>query len=721
MRTIPPAVLLLLAAFPGWNIAAEETPAEAPASDARRIGGRRELFVDEWLIEKMSGVKLHLHAPTPREVAIVFDQPWEGNTSAYVTVFEDEGRYRMYYRGSGNSREQVVCYAESKDGIRWTKPALGLWEFGGSKKNNIVWMGVGSHNFAPMRDANPDCKPDAKYKALGSGKGGLIPFKSADGIQWSMMSEKPVITEGAFDSQNLAFWDSVRERYVDFHRGFRAGKRDIMTCTSSDFLNWTDPVWLEYPGSSPEHLYTNQITPYFRAPHIFLGFPKRFVPSRRAVKHPHAGVSDGVFMTSRDGLKFRRWAEAFMRPGLQKERWVNRNNMAAWGILETQSSIPGTPNELSLYVSEGYYTGDSCQMRRHTLRLDGFVSVRAPMSGGELLTRPLVFRAPDETGKAKPGPVTVHTSRPLIGKRSLHFRKPGFITLSGTRALGSKVTFAVHVRGVASVRRRLFSAYDGGSTLPKELILDIDADGEAQEGMTVRFGYDGIQAEATARKVPSRGMESAPGTVNHIAATWDDGIIGLYLDGKKIGEGGGPGLGAIELRLGDLRFGEDYSPTGLANEPFLGFADDIVVLRRVLSDEDLAALAEEGATAVLETADESGVLYTMERDSGDTVVDQISKGKAQPTAVLEADAPGEIELLINYSTSAAGSICCEIQDATGKPIPGFTLEECDEIYGDDIERPVSWRRRREVKELAGKPVRLRFVMRDADLYSLCFH
>jgi hypothetical protein len=205
------------------------------------------------------------------------------------------------------------------------------------------------------------------------------------------MRKKPVVTKGAFDSQNLAFWDRMRGRYVDFHRGFRDGIRDIMTCTSRDFLNWTEPDWIEYPGAPVEHLYTNQIVPYPRAPHIFVGFPKRFVPDRQPIGHNYTGVSDGVFMTSRDGRTFKRWGEAIIRPGLPKDRWVNRNNMIAWGILETPSDIPGTPNELSIYSTEGYYTGDSCRLRRYTVRRDGFVSVNAPRRGGYLITHPLLF------------------------------------------------------------------------------------------------------------------------------------------------------------------------------------------------------------------------------------------------------------------------------------------------------------------------------------------
>jgi len=65
--------------------------------------------------------------------------------------------------------------------------------------------------------------------------------------------------------------------------------------------------------------------------------------------------------------------------------------MTAWGILETESGVPGTPNELSVYSSEGYYV-DHCRLRRFALRLDGFVSVQADLRGGEIVTKPLKFR-----------------------------------------------------------------------------------------------------------------------------------------------------------------------------------------------------------------------------------------------------------------------------------------------------------------------------------------
>ena len=78
------------------------------------------------------------------------------------------------------------------------------------------------------------------------------------------------------------------------------------------------------------------------------------------------------------------------------------------------------------------------------------------------------------------------------------------------------------------------------------------------------------------------------------------------------------------------------------------------------------------------------------------------------------------ELEINYRTSAPGFVRVELQDAAGQPIPGFTLEDCPEIIGDAIEHRVAWKQGTDVSRLSGQPVRLRFVMKDADLFALRF-
>ena len=387
------------------------------------IGTRRELLVDNALIERTDGqAALRLHSPTPREIVLVFDKPWEGNSSAaYLTVFSDDGRYRMYYIGyqeplkSKSAPHPIfTCYAESKDGIHWVRPELGQFEFAGSKKNNIMaWDGwhKDSGMLVPFRDSNPRCKPDERYKALVRVAPGLGVIKSPDGIHWSQMADEAVITKGAFDSQNLAFWDPVRKEYRVYLRDFRNKLRDVRTATSKDFIHWTEPAWLEYPGAPAQQLYTNQIIPYYRAPHILLGFPTRYTErgwgdSMRALPELEhrklrsatsdrfgMALTDGLFMSSRDGRTFYRWSEAFIRPGLRgADNWAYGDNYQGWGLVETKSAIPDAPDEISLYASEGYWLGNASKLRRFTIRKDGFVSMHASFAGGGFTTKPITFQ-----------------------------------------------------------------------------------------------------------------------------------------------------------------------------------------------------------------------------------------------------------------------------------------------------------------------------------------
>jgi hypothetical protein len=77
-------------------------------------------------------------------------------------------------------------------------------------------------------------------------------------------------------------------------------------------------------------------------------------------------------------------------------------------------------------------------------------------------------------------------------------------------------------------------------------------------------------------------------------------------------------------------------------------------------------------------------------------------------------------LELNFATSAAGSVRVEIQDLDGQPLPGFALDDCPQIFGDAIGRPVTWTKGSDVRAIAGRPVRLRFELKDADLYAFQF-
>ena len=89
---------------------------------------------------------------------------------------------------------------------------------------------------------------------------------------------------------------------------------------------------------------------------------------------------------------FHRWSEAFIRPGpARQDTWVYGDNFIFWGMVPTKSHLQGAPDEISLYATEGYWEGNATSFRRYTIRMDGFVSVQAPFSGGKLLTKPLKF------------------------------------------------------------------------------------------------------------------------------------------------------------------------------------------------------------------------------------------------------------------------------------------------------------------------------------------
>lgn len=77
-------------------------------------------------------------------------------------------------------------------------------------------------------------------------------------------------------------------------------------------------------------------------------------------------------------------------------------------------------------------------------------------------------------------------------------------------------------------------------------------------------------------------------------------------------------------------------------------------------------------------------------------------------------------LLLNFATSAAGGIRVEIQDLAGESINGYLLEDCHELIGNEIERAVVWKSGEDVNKLVGRPIRLRFAMKDADLFALRF-
>ena len=389
------------------------------ATEPLPIGSRRELFVDRFLIERLTNARLHLHEPRDEGVAIRMDQPCEGPYAGYSTVIKDGERFRMYYRGVSKlgldgSENEKTCLAESHDGITWTKPELGLFEFNGSKANNIVLDKAApvTHNFCPMLDTRPGVAPAERYKAVGGTGDKLFAFVSADGLRWKKLRDEPILSTRdvpfqhihLFDSQNLVFWSEPEQTYVCYFRVWD-GLRRIARSTSPDFHTWSPAVLMQQlhddgvsgPQPAPaEHIYTNQTAPYFRAPHIYVAIAARFFEGRQVLNAAQArainvnpqffqDTSDSVFMTSRGGHIYdRTFLEGYIKPGIGPRNWVSRTNYPALNIVQTG------PEEMSLYVDQDY-AQPTAHLRRYSLRLDGFASIRAGATEAELLTKPFVF------------------------------------------------------------------------------------------------------------------------------------------------------------------------------------------------------------------------------------------------------------------------------------------------------------------------------------------
>jgi len=374
------------------------------------IGSRRELFVDRHLIERLDGARLELEEPRDEGEVLRFDAPWEGAFSGYATVIRDGETLRLYYRGlpeagADGSAAESTCYAQSTDGAHWTKPELGLFDYRGSRANNIVLAGAApsSHNFSPFLDARPGVPDDQRFKALGgTSASGLIGWVSADGVGWRRLREEPVFRDQGwvFDSQNVAFWSEHENCYVLYYRRSPNGIRAIARTTSDDFLSWSAPVQMRYSDTGSErpsqHLYTSQTHPYFRAPHIYVATAARFLPGRRVLSdeeaaaigvHPRyfGDTSDSVLLTTRGGdLYDRSFLGALIKPGIGARNWVSRTGYPALGV------VASGEHEMSLYANQDYGQ-PTAHLHRYSLRLDGFASLSAPFEGGELLTRPLRF------------------------------------------------------------------------------------------------------------------------------------------------------------------------------------------------------------------------------------------------------------------------------------------------------------------------------------------
>lgn len=421
------------------------------------LNGRREFFWDDFIVDtEKTTASRRVHHPVRKEVAFCHDAPWEGDGCDFFSIVHDPllGKYRMYYNGwemlnpestKHTTLDIHVCMIESEDGVHWTRPELGIHEFNGSTKNNIVACAsmfpgmVSIDNFFVMIDDNPNRAVPERYKAVmmyytGDGNGGYIKklyaLASDDGCNFRYLG---VITgTGRFDTLNTALWDAQRGRYLcyirDFHHPADADGvvrdvsyedekninqyiRDIRVLSSPDFLRWSTPRRIDFEGAEDYPLYTNCVFPYPGSPHMLVGLPSRYVERRawnsnfdrlcgaqkrraRMGIEPRLGLAttDCLFMCSRDGESWRRYDEAFMRPGPEQPmNWVYGDCFPAVGVIPSPADLPDADRVMSLYVFENHWMGVPANTARYVLRWDGFVSLCAGIAPRKIVTKPFTF------------------------------------------------------------------------------------------------------------------------------------------------------------------------------------------------------------------------------------------------------------------------------------------------------------------------------------------
>ncbi|MDD5598130.1 MAG: hypothetical protein PHV82_09305 [Victivallaceae bacterium] len=404
-------------------------------NDIYVMGERRELFVDNFLIEKFTNAEQRLHTPIRRDVVLNFDAPAEfSNASGYQHIVKTDSGWRLYYHGGiwrpspafPEKRTRAGLFAaESSDGIIWKRCVI--TDAPKQAPHTVVTAGEAVRrklfiaSAYVFLDENPDIPVSEKFKMIVPGEYGkywrpvLYLFTSPDGLHFDLKQRQRLDLEGDFDSLNLCFFDTLAGYYRLFIRVRNFGVRGIKTAVTKDFKRFHSQSDLVFNDNLEMALYTNGIQPYFRSPHLLLGFPKRYNDNeqiwdermlckpdlkRRVFMAENGGCvrlgtvsDDSILIVSRDGWHFKRYAEAFLRPGPCIEgAWVYGDCALTCGMVPTRSELGcGAPDELSMYLTENCAGNEPNRLRRCVLRTDGFVSLHFPGEGGEAITRPFTF------------------------------------------------------------------------------------------------------------------------------------------------------------------------------------------------------------------------------------------------------------------------------------------------------------------------------------------
>jgi hypothetical protein len=386
------------------------------AAEPIDVGSDKQLILDGLFLAESQGVSLRVHPPRKTgNVTLRPEHEWESASLNWFNVVQDQGRidrrakYRMWYEaydvdGWPTSDDTSFCYAESRDGIRWTKPELGRFDYKGSKRNNILFRQIGSEKHGNRSRVHgtgvfvdPHASPEARYKAVGQGlfdRPGQRPHRiagmySADGLKWTRLPQP--ICDLFADSQYSGLWDASRERYVLYGRVGGRG-RSLGRSESADFSRFA-PLKLvaqtddRDPVSSD--LYNSAAIKYAHAANIYLVFPSLYQHGPDTL--------DIRLAVSRDGIRWSRpdRETAFIPLG--------KSNAFDSGSLYMGQGMIRVEDELWLYYSGSPLRHQEAELEnfakpgnarvysRVVARLDRFVAATAGPDGGSFTSPPLRF------------------------------------------------------------------------------------------------------------------------------------------------------------------------------------------------------------------------------------------------------------------------------------------------------------------------------------------
>ena len=374
----------------------------AAADEQRKQSGHSVLFVDDLHISHKNSVKRTLQQPLKQVAPVITSQgKWDSSPYLFGTVIFDEQHqiYKAWYMSYNDGQPLPVrtpfLYATSNDGREWNYPDLGLYEYEGSKQNNIILQNAGYHDsYSPsvVKDLN-EVDAARRYKMIfwdfsahGSynGNEGMMVAFSPDGIHWKRWQEKPLLSaakheQSISDVMDLMI-DPTDGKYVAYTKGWAdpfPHHRQVVRTESTDFLNWSAPqVVLRHANTIDDA--ESYGMPVFVHEGIYFGLLRSY--------HSKTDKTIDIRLTSsRDGRAWHRVASqaSFMPTG----------SADAWDRGMLFSTAPVIRNDVMEFYYGAWDGNHDSRTRTSaiglaTLPLHRFVAVEAYGSVGRLETTP---------------------------------------------------------------------------------------------------------------------------------------------------------------------------------------------------------------------------------------------------------------------------------------------------------------------------------------------